>query len=120
MPTTILRSLGAIALFQAGIVILAALGLLKWGSPQLAASFAVGGGLMLLNLGAIAWSTWRILDKKPIASTVLIIVIKYALLLGSMFYFARADWFNALGAGLGVASFVLAVLGGVLLTEKED
>jgi len=90
------------------------------GHLQLGASFMVGASLMLANLVAIAWSSWRVLTKKPIASTVLIIVIKYALLLGSVFYFARQDWFRSLGAGFGIASFILAIMGSAILTGNEN
>ncbi len=118
MPATIFNSLKYMAIFQAIIVLIAGGGLWISGRPQLAASFAVGAGLMLGNLMALAWSTWRVLAKKPVASTVLIIVIKYALLLGSVFYFARMPWFSSAGAGLGIASFMLAILGSSFAAPK--
>lgn len=90
-----------------------------WG-VSLGASFVVGAALMLANLGLIAWSSWRLLTKKSIAWTVLIIVIKYAVLLGSIVFFARTDWFSSLGAGLGVASFLIAILIAALLEKKEN
>jgi hypothetical protein len=46
--------------------------------------------------------------KKSIAWTVMIIVIKYAVLLGSIFFLARTNWFSPLGAGLGILSFIVA------------
>jgi hypothetical protein len=118
MPPTIFNSLRHMAIIQAVIVLV--VGGLLWlsGRPQLAASFAVGASLMLGNLMALAWSTWRVLAKKPVASTVLIIVIKYALLLGSVFYFARMPWFSSAGAGLGIASFMLAILGSAMVAPK--
>lgn len=118
MPTTIFNSLKYMAIFQGAIVLLVGGGMWFSGRPQLAASFAVGAGLMLGNLMALAWSTWRVLAKKPVASTVLIIVIKYALLLGSVFYFARMPWFSSAGAGLGIASFMLAILGSAFAAPK--
>ena len=120
MPATILRSLSSIAAFQAAIILVTCGTLWYLGRPQLAASFALGAGLMLLNLGALAWSSWRMISKKPVALTVGVIVIKYALLLGSVFYFARTSWFDSIGAGLGIASFMLAVLGSALFAKKED
>lgn len=119
MPTTIIRSLTAIAFYQLAILVIVAGGLYAYGQSQLAASFAYGALLMLINMTGIVWSWWRILGKKPVALTILIIVIKYALLLSSMFYCVQAGWFNALGAGLGVASFALAILGAAIHTEPK-
>ena len=118
MPATIFNSLKYMAVFHTVIIVLAGGGLWLSGRPQLAASFAVGASLMLGNLLALAWSTWRVLAKKPVASTVLIIVSKYALLLGSVFYFARMPWFSSAGAGLGIASFMLAILGSAFAAPK--
>lgn len=65
---------------------------------------------MLINLAGISWAWWRILEKKPVAWTVMLIVIKYAVLLSSIYFLAHAPWFNAMGAGLGIASFLIAIL----------
>ncbi len=120
MPATILNSLKSMAVYQLAIIVIVTAGLVIAGRAQLAASFAVGAGLMLGNLGALAWSSWRSVAKKPVASTVLIIVIKYAILLGSVFYFSRMDWFSAFGAGLGIASFILAILGSAIATQNTE
>lgn len=77
---------------------------------QLGASIAFGAGLMLFNLIVLGWSWQRLIAKKSIAWTVGIIVIKYAVLLGSIVYLSRLEWFRPLGAGLGISSFVFAVL----------
>jgi hypothetical protein len=79
-------------------------------SFELGASTAAGAVIMTVNSAGITWAWWRILDKKPIALTLLIIVIKYAVLLSSIYYLARAPWFNVMGAGLGIASFMFAAL----------
>jgi len=119
MPTTIFNSLRAITILQIAISLMGSLSFWALGQPQLGASFAVGGALMLANVLAIAWTSWRLVEKKPIAWTVIIIVIKYAVLLGSVVFFARTNWFDSLGAGLGVASFLIAILGAALLTTKS-
>lgn len=80
-----------------------------WGF-QLGASIAIGAALMMGNMLILGWSWRRLFDKKSIAWTVLIIVIKYAVLLGSIFYLGRTKWFNPLGAGIGISSFMLAAL----------
>ena len=77
---------------------------------QLGASIAFGAGLMLFNVVVLGWSWRRLIAKKSIAWTVGIIVIKYAVLLGSIVFLARLEWFRPLGAGLGIASFVFAAL----------
>ncbi len=82
----------------------------RFSGPQLGASIAVGSALMLGNMILLGWSWQRLIAKKSIAWTVMIIVIKYAVLLGSIVYFARTDWFSPLGAGIGIASFMLAAL----------
>jgi hypothetical protein len=79
-------------------------------SFELGASTAAGALIMTANSAGLTWAWWRILAKKPIALTLLIIVIKYAVLLSSIYYLARAPWFNAMGAGLGIASFMFAAL----------
>lgn len=120
MPKTIFNNLRALFLAQVGLaLVLGGIVAAIWG-VSLGASFVVGATLMLANLGLIAWSSWRLLTKKSIAWTVMIIVIKYAVLLGSIVFFARTDWFSSLGAGLGVASFLIAALIAALLNQKED
>ena len=79
-------------------------------SGAFGASVAVGGGLMTLNLFLASWIWTRSLDKKSIAWTSVIIVIKYAVLLASVVIVARFDWFNPLGTGLGVVSFTFTAL----------
>lgn len=120
MPTTIFQTLRHMALFQLGITVFGGLGIALFVDFRLGASFAAGAALMLFNLLALAWTSWRMLSKKPVASTVVVIVIKYALLLGSVFYLARMDGFSSLGAGLGLASLMVAILGSALITSKTS
>jgi hypothetical protein len=87
-----------------------ALGGWWWRSAAMGASIAVGGGLMLINLSMASWIWARSFDKKSIAWTSMIIVIKYAVLLASVVIVARLDWFSPLGTGLGVVSFTFTAL----------
>lgn len=119
MPTTIRKALRVLFLAQILVGLAGAVLLGYLYDPQLGASYVVGALLMTANLGLLAWSSWRLIAKKSIAWTVLIIVIKYAVLLGSVVIFARTSWFNSLGAGLGVASFVIAALISAILLKKE-
>lgn len=84
-----------------------------------AASFATGAALMLANAAALAWAWWRVVTQKRIAWTALIIVIKYAVLLSTIFYLTRQSWFHVTLAGLGIASFLLAALLWAV-TNSED
>lgn len=109
MPTQnpSLKQLAALQLLVGAVISGAATALF---SPQLGASIAVGAALMLGNLVALGWSWQRLMDKKSVAWTVLIIVIKYAVLLGSIVFCARTAWFIPLGAGIGIASFMVSAL----------
>jgi hypothetical protein len=77
---------------------------------QLGASSMVGVLRMAFTLAVMGWSVHRLLEKKSIAWTVSIIVIKYAVLLGSIYILTSKSWFIALGYGIGLTSFVLALL----------
>ncbi|NJL24461.1 MAG: hypothetical protein HC902_04370 [Calothrix sp. SM1_5_4] len=66
-------------------------------------------------LGMVAYP-----GAKTIAWTALILVSKYAVLLGSIYMLSVTDWFSALGAGLGISSFLIPVLLlAVFFQEKE-
>ena len=91
-----------------------------FGSFQLGASLAFGVGLMLLNVGLLSWSTWRMFTKKSIAWTSAVIVIKYAVLLGALFYFSQTGWFDLFGVALGIASFLIAVLALAAVQPKKE
>lgn len=119
MPTTIRKALSVLILTQIAVGLAGAALLTYLYGSQLGASYVVGALLMTANLALLAWSSWRLIAKKSIAWTSLIIVIKYAVLLGSVVVFARASWFDSFGAGLGVASFVIAALISALLLKKE-
>jgi hypothetical protein len=104
--------------FLIGVALSIAVGLI-WGF-QLGASFAVGVALVLGNLLVLAWAWWRLFEQKTIAWTLLIIVIKYAVLLGSIIILARMAWFRVLGAGLGVSSFVIAALVWAVIMQRQE
>lgn len=78
-------------------------------TPYHGASFALGSGLMGFNLLILAWTWARVFDKKSIAWTVVIIVIKYAFLLGSIVILSRMRWFEPLWVAFGIASFLVSI-----------
>lgn len=100
-----------------GIVIAAAIA--ATGGAQLGVSFAVGALLMVFNVAILGWAWNRILEKKSIAWTSGIIVIKYAVLLSSIVLLSRRPDFNAVAAGLGIGSFVIAAVIAAMSVKKE-
>ena len=120
MPSQNLQNLRALVAFQILIGATFTGAICSFVNLQLGASFAVGAGLMLVNLLLLGWSTWRMFAKKSIAWTTMIIVIKYAVLLGSIFVLARSSWFSLVGAGLGIASFLIAVLAMAFFQHKKE
>lgn len=110
MPTIPAPSLRLFLILQFLIGGLLALSGTRLGSPQLGASIGAGAALVLLNTALIGWIWRRLMAQKTIAWTMLVIVIKYAVLLTSIYYLTRLDWFNPIGAGVGISSFMLAAL----------
>ena len=117
IPNTSLKLLVFIQFLTGGAM---SLGLGMLGGFQLGASSAIGAALMLANSLLHGWTWHRILEKKSIAWTLLIIVIKYAVLLGSIFLALQTNWFKVLGAGLGIASFTLAALTFAVFERKKE
>lgn len=109
-PPTIRLDLKRLALVQTLALILLSSVVSAIGGVQLGASFAVGMGLMGANLLLLAWFWGRIVAKKSFALTSGIIVVKYTVLLGAIFFLTREAWFHALGAGLGMAAFIVSAL----------
>jgi len=92
-----------------------------FGGARLGASTLAGAVLMTANLVLLAWSWARLMSKKSIAWTVAIIVIKYAVLLSSIYFLAQTPWFSPVGAGLGIASFLMAALAlAVVISSKSE
>lgn len=86
---------------------------------QLGASFGLGSLLMLVNLVFLSWVWNRLIDKKAIAWTALLIVIKYTVLLGAIFFLTQKAWFHVLSAGLGMVTFIGTCLAQIAFTNRE-
>ncbi len=104
------QGIKALAILQVLVTFLGAGALAYLMDLRSAASYIVGSSLMLLNTILLSWSWLRLIEKKSIAWTSMIIVIKYAVLLGSLIFCIRSPWFDLLSAGLGFASFLITVL----------
>src|SRR5687767_10864759 len=114
MGPAALPDIKVLALAQIIVGVVFALLLAMFVSPSLGASFGLGALLMLANMALIGWAVWRMLMQKSIAWTSVLIVIKYAVLFGSIVFVSRLSWFSSLGAGLGITSFVIAALAAAL------
>lgn len=104
------RNLWALAGIHGGLALALSLGVASLWTPHHGASFAVGSGLMMANFALLAWIWGRLIAKKSIAWTTVIIVIKYTVLLGAIFFLTQVAWFHVVSAGFGMVSFVLAAL----------
>ena len=107
VPALKLRSL---ILVQPMILLLVTAGVAYLWGIQPGASFGVGALVMLTNLLLLAWIWSRHMEKKPVALTTVIIVVKYTVLLGAIFLLTREAWFHVLAAGLGMAAFILSTI----------
>jgi hypothetical protein len=105
--------------FQGTIAALG-VGLVTWvGGVQPGASYGIGAGLMLANLFFLSWVWNRLIDKKAIAWTAVLIVIKYTVLLGAIFLLSQKAWFHVLSAGLGMVTLIGTSLAQVAFTHRE-
>lgn len=78
-------------------------------------SYIAGSITVAVSFVGMAWSSWRMLDpegagQKSIAPTVSLIVIKYAVLLGLVYYVTRQDWLRPVGFAVGIFTFSIAAL----------
>jgi hypothetical protein len=83
---------------------------LSFRSESITLSAGLGGLTVGLNLFVLAFAWGKILDKKLIALSVLIIVSKYTILAAMIIYSMRQSWFDPVGFGAGVASLMITLL----------
>ena len=77
-------SLREIYLIQIAVVLSCA-GILFFVDKELLTGFLAGAAVMTINFALLAWLWHRIFSKKPIATTIGLVVIKYAVL-GAFLY----------------------------------
>lgn len=92
---------------------------------EAALTLCAGGGVSLLTLAGVVWTTRRLIAKKPIALTAFSIVLKYALLGWIMYYLTQNAQMDILWIGLGVSLilpslFIFGLLAEKGLDENED
>lgn len=119
-PVPVLRiKLSTIALVQVSVTLVLTGAITALWGVQPGASFGSGMAVMLANSLLLVWIWSRILAKKSFALTIAIIVVKYTVLLTAIFILTREPWFHVLGAGLGMAAFILSTLIQVGLAKWE-
>lgn len=94
--------------------------LAAFGGFSLAASFALGALVMGLSTATMAWTTARMMAQKTFALTAAIIVIKYAVLLGTLYYLSQTDWLRPFAVVCGVSSFMISALIFAVFERKES
>jgi len=72
-----------------------------------AASFFIGGLLILLNVWALTFVWKRIIQKKFIALPVSVIVFKYAILGLIIYQVSKVPWLNPLCFSAGLGSLIV-------------
>ena len=94
---------------QFGVVLACSVGLL-WISSHQVPSFLAGGALSAINFALLAWLWKRILDKKPVATSSIIIVTKYAILGGLLYVFVRKWNLQIIPLLVGLSTLVASLL----------
>jgi hypothetical protein len=115
----ITQSLKQFMIVHVLVTLLLAGGFALYGNARLSASVAAGSGLLLFSVASLAWVWWRVLNQKTVAWTTLIIVIKYAVLLASLYFFTRTDGLDVIGLGIGVGCFMISALIWALLEQRN-
>ena len=109
-------------LFVIQSILLAGGSLLAWcviDSWHAAASFAVGAGLVFLNVVLLAWAGSRLMQKKRLALSILVIVFKYAILGAILYKILKTTWVQPMWFCAGVGTLMLASLAMALDNEGE-
>lgn len=96
----------SILIYQALFSTLTVVIVLVLGGSQQAASAATGALLTTGNLGLLAWTWTRLFDKKSIAWAGAIIVTKYAILVGILYWILQQRWIQGMWFMAGVVTFV--------------
>lgn len=119
---------GVRALVSLHIALVIVTGLALWAvfSPLVARGFAVGAGLSAVNLIGLTYAWPRLLEKKSIALPMAVVVSKFALSLGVIYWVTRSTntWFESGGAMIGfligLGTIIPATLVGTAVAIKND
>lgn len=110
-------------LIQTTLILLGIVAISATGAKHQAMSYALGAGILLINLLIHVFVWGQIFQKKLIALSTSFIVFKYAIF-GAIIYKAlKSDWIDPLWFCVGIGSLLFAVLIHVTLLKwlgKED
>jgi hypothetical protein len=117
-----LKHLKLFLLIQAAVTLIGSIVLLEGRDSASAASFAIGSGIVFLNVLSLAFTFNRVIQKKLIALSISIIVFKYAILGIIIYKLLGLAWVDRLWLCVGLASLVVSALffASVARTEDEE
>jgi hypothetical protein len=90
--------------------------LLNW---HAAASFTIGGLIVLGNVSVFAWVWRRVVQKKLVALSVALIVFKYAILGAILYLVLKTAWVQPLWFCIGLGTLLVAAIGTALISDAE-
>lgn len=96
--------------FQTGISLLFAGLIAAFFDPYSGASFLAGGLLIVGELASLMVVAESLIRKKSIALTFVIIVLKYPLLAGVIYYLTRSSFLEPVWFLIGIGSLILTAL----------
>ena len=95
---------------QVAITVLGSLIIAETHTPEGAASFAAGSGLILLNIFSLVFTWSRVIQKKLVALSLVIIVFKYAILGFIIYKLLGTQWLHQGFFCVGLGSLVVTTL----------
>lgn len=96
--------------FQAGFTLVVSAAIALFMGPQSGASFLAGGLLIVAELASLIVIAQSLIRKKSIALTFVIIVLKYPLLAGVIYYLTRSSFLEPAWFLIGIGSLIVTAL----------
>jgi hypothetical protein len=107
-------------IIQLAVTVLGAIVLGEGRGPEGAASFAIGSGIVLVNVMSLAFVFQKLIQKKLIALSLSIIVFKYAILGIIIYKLLSLPWVDRLWLCVGLASLVVSSLFFASIARNDD
>jgi hypothetical protein len=105
----------SIALFIVFYTTAFCLAFLFYSHYESAASCALGGVIMLVNLLGLTFLWYLVFSKKSIALAVFVIIFKYLILGFILWKLADVSWMKPVGLVIGLSTLVLAILSATMM-----
>ncbi len=107
-------------IIQAAVTLLGSLILLEGRDGSSAASFAIGSGIVLVNVLTLGFTFSRLIQKKLIALSISVIVFKYAILGIIIYKLLSFAWVDRLWLCVGLGSLVVSALFYASVAKTDD